>query len=69
MDRPTARAALTDAVHRRRETQTADDEARQALEDAIRDGHRAGLTQAEMVTLTRLHRNTVAKIVGDTPRD
>jgi hypothetical protein len=68
-DRPTARAAVTEAVARRQPTRAADETARVELEEAIRNGHRAGLSQRELTELTGLHRNSVAKIVGDTQRD
>lgn len=69
VDRPTARAALTDAVDRRTATKAADEEARLALDQAIRDGYRSGLTHSEIATLTGLHRNMVSRIIGDTERD
>lgn len=69
VDRRTARSALEVAVREREEARTADEVARDHLHEAIRDAHRAGLSHVEIGQMTGLHRNSVGRIVGDTPRD
>lgn len=68
MDRDTARTALDDAARKRDEAREAYDDADEDLRQAMRDADAVGISHVEIARRARVHRNTVARVVGDTGR-
>lgn len=68
MDRDSARTALDAAAQKRDTAKDAYDAADEELRQAMRDADAVGLSHVEIARRAGVHRNTVARVVGDTGR-
>ncbi|MCD2195694.1 hypothetical protein LQ327_20190 [Actinomycetospora endophytica] len=68
MDRDDARTALEAAARKRDEARGAYDAADEDLRQAMRDADAVGVSHVEIARRAGVHRNTVARVVGDTGR-
>ena len=68
MDRDSARTALDAAARDRDTARERYDEADEALRRAMRTADAVGISHVEIARRAGVHRNTVARVVGDTGR-
>lgn len=68
MDRDTARTALDAAARKRDEAREAYDAADDELRQAMCNADAVGVSHVEIARRAGVHRNTVARVVGDTGR-